>query len=103
MSQRESPMMSSMSSCSAGLTGIVAIELRVEVAREDFDVTRLVHDLRRRVVLGVDPRCRGDDLGCADQSALLAVEELAHPPVEASTWNRVHSFGPQRATGEPGS
>ena len=62
--------------------GVVALELGVEVAGEDLDVPGLVHDLRRRVVLRVDPRHGLDDLRRADECPLLAVEELAHPPVE---------------------
>ena len=40
----------------------------------------LVHDLGGRVVLGVDPGDRLDDLGGADERALLAVEELGQGP-----------------------
>ena len=65
-----------------GVDGVVAFELRVEVAGEHLDVAGLVHDLGRRVVLGVDPRRRDDDLRRAEQRALLPVEELAHAPVE---------------------
>ena len=60
---------------------IVTRELLVEVLGEDLDVARLVHDLGRRVVLGVDPRDRLDDLGRAEQRALLAVHELRQQPV----------------------
>ena len=51
-----------------GVDRVVAVELRVEVAREDLDVTGFVHDLGRRVVLGVDPRRRRDDLRRADRA-----------------------------------
>ena len=65
-----------------GVDRVVAVELRVEVAREHLDVARFVDHLRGRVVLGVDPRHGLDDLRGADERALLAVEELAHPEVE---------------------
>src|SRR3546814_17700492 len=60
-----------------------ALELRVQVLGEHLDVTGLVHHLGGRVVLRVDPRHRLHDLGGADESALLAVEELAQRPVVA--------------------
>ena len=59
----------------------VAVELLVEVAGEHFDVAGLVHHLRGRVVLRVDPRHGLDDLRGAHQRALLAVEELAEHEV----------------------
>ena len=62
--------------------GVVTVELGVQVASEHLDVARLVHHLRRRVVLRIDPRGGDHDLAGAQQGALLAVEELAHPPVE---------------------
>ena len=55
---------------------VLAAELLVEVAGEHLDVARLVHHLRRRVVLGVDPRHGLDDARRAQQRALLAVHEL---------------------------
>ena len=55
---------------------VLLAELLVEVAREHLDVARLVHHLRRRVVLGVDPRHGLDDARGAEQRALLAVHEL---------------------------
>ena len=60
---------------------VVTRQLRVEVPGEHLDVAGLVHHLRRRVVLGVDPRHRLDDLRGADQRALLAVHELRQRPV----------------------
>ena len=60
---------------------VVTRQLRVEVAGEHLDVAGLVHHLRRRVVLGVDPRDGLDDLRGADQRALLAVHELGQRPV----------------------
>ena len=51
-------------------------ELLVEVAGEHLDVAGFVHHLRRRVVLGVDPRHGLDDARGAEQRALLAVHEL---------------------------
>ena len=60
---------------------VVTRELLVEVAGEHLDVAGLVHHLRRRVVLGVDPRHGLDDLRGADQRALLAVQELRERPV----------------------
>ena len=60
---------------------IVAGQLGVEVSGEHLDVAGLVHHLRRRVVLGVDPRHRFHDLGRAQQRALLAVHELRQLPV----------------------
>jgi hypothetical protein len=64
-----------------GVDRIVARQLLVEVLGEHLDVPGLVHDLGRRVVLGVDPRHRLDDLCRADERALLAVEELGQRPV----------------------
>ena len=55
---------------------VLAAELLVEVPREHLDVAGLVHHLRRRVVLGVDPRHGLDDARGAQQRALLAVHEL---------------------------
>ena len=83
MSQRLSSMMSSSSSLQVGVDRVVARQLGVEVLGEDLDVAGLVHHLGRRVVLGVDPRHGLDDLGRADQRALLAVHELAERPVLA--------------------
>ena len=60
---------------------VVARELGVEVLGEHLDVASFVHHLRRRVVLRVDPRNGLDDLGGAEQRALLAVHELAQRPV----------------------
>ena len=62
---------------------VVTRELLVEVPGEHLDVAGLVHHLRRRVVLRVDPRHGLDDLRGADQRALLAVEELRERPVLA--------------------
>ncbi len=64
-----------------GVDRVVAGQLLVEVLREHLDVPGLVHHLRRRVVLGVDPRNGLDDLRGADERALLAVEELRQRPV----------------------
>ena len=64
-----------------GVDRVVARQLLVEVPGEHLDVAGLVHHLRRRVVLGVDPRHRLDDLRGADERALLAVEELRQRPV----------------------
>ncbi len=55
---------------------VLPAELLVEVAREHLDVPGLVHHLRGRVVLGVDPRHGLDDARGAQQRALLAVHEL---------------------------
>ncbi|CAB4712876.1 unannotated protein [freshwater metagenome] len=41
----------------------------------------LVHDLSRGVVLGINPRNSLNNLGRADQRALLAVHELTQAPV----------------------
>ena len=82
MSQRESRDDVVDQELERGVHRVVAVELRVEVPGEHLDVAGLVHHLRRRVVLGVDPRDGLDDLRGADERALLAVEELAHPPVE---------------------
>ena len=60
-----------------------AAELLLEVAGEDLDVAGLVDDLRAGVQLGVVPRHGLDDLGRAEQRALLAVEELARRPAAA--------------------
>ena len=60
---------------------VVARELVVEVLGEHLDVAGLVHHLRGRVVLGVDPRHGLDDAGGAEQRALLAVHELREQPV----------------------
>ena len=54
----------------------LARQLLAQVLGVDLDVARLVHDLGGGVVLGVDPRHRVDDLGRAEQRALLAVHEL---------------------------
>ena len=83
MSHRLSLMMSSSSIRRCVLTWILAAELLVEVAGEDLDVAGLVDDLGAGVQLGVVPRHGLDDLGGADQRALLAVEELAEAPVAA--------------------
>jgi hypothetical protein len=48
----------------------------VEVAAEDLYVARLVHGLRARVVLGIDPGHTRHELGGHDQSTLLTVKEL---------------------------
>ena len=81
MSQRLSPTMSSRSSPRWALTRVGARQLLVEVLGEHLDVAGLVHHLGGGVVLGVDPRDGLDDLGGADQRALLAVHELAEHPV----------------------
>ena len=52
---------------------VVARHLGVEVPREHLDVPRLVDHLGRRVVLGVDPRDRLDDLGGAQQLSLIHI------------------------------
>ncbi len=62
---------------------VLAAELLVEVAGEDLDVAGLVDDLGAGVQLGVVPRHGLDDLGGAQQRALLAVHELAEAPVAA--------------------
>jgi hypothetical protein len=64
-----------------GVDGVVPGALVVEVLGEHLDVAGLVHDLGGRVVLGVDPRHRLDDPGRTQQRPLLAVHELAQPPV----------------------
>ncbi len=56
------------------------LELLVEQAGVGLDVPRLVHDLGRRVVLGVHLGHLLHDLGGADQRALLAVQELRELP-----------------------
>ena len=76
MSQRLSARMSLSSDCRFVVDLVLARQLLVEVLREDLDVAGLVHHLRRRVVLGVDPRHGLDDARGAQQRALLAVEEL---------------------------
>ena len=58
-----------------------AVELLVEVLGEDLDMAGLVDHLGGGVVLGVDPRNGFDDLGGAQQGALLAVHELRQAPV----------------------
>ena len=60
-----------------GVDLVLAAELLVEVAGEHLDVAGLVDDLRAGVQLGVVPRHGLDDLGGAQQRALLAVQELA--------------------------
>ena len=57
-------------------------ELVVQVPGEDLGVASLVHRLGGRVVLGVDPRHRLDDLGRRHHGALLAVHELAQHGLE---------------------
>ena len=57
-----------------------AAQLLVDVAVEDLDVAGFVHRLRRGVQLGVVPRHGLDDLGGAQQRALLAVQELRERP-----------------------
>jgi hypothetical protein len=64
-----------------GVDRVVARRAWCRGTGEHLDVAGLVHDLGRGVVLGVDPRDRLDDLGGAEQSALLAVHELAEGPV----------------------
>jgi hypothetical protein len=64
-----------------GVDRVVPVLLLVEVLGEDLDVAGLVHHLGGRVVLGVDPRHGLDDLGRAQQGALLTVHELAQRPV----------------------
>ena len=83
MSQRLSARMSSSSRREVRVDRVVAGQLLVEVAREHLDVAGFVHHLRRRVVLGVDPRHGLDDARGAEQRALLAVEELRERPVLA--------------------
>ena len=63
-----------------GVDLVAAAELLVEVAGEDLDVAGLVDDLRGGVELGVVPRHGLDDLGRAQQRALLAVQELRQRP-----------------------
>ena len=63
-----------------GVDRVGLLELLVEVPGEHLDVAGLVHHLGGGVVLGVDPRHGLDDLGGAQQRALLAVEELALGP-----------------------
>ena len=58
-------------------------QLGVQVLGEHLGVAGLVHRLRRRVVLGVDPRHGLDDLGRGHHGALLAVHELAQLGLEA--------------------
>ena len=58
-----------------------AAQLLVQVLGEHLNVACLVDHLGGGVVLGVDPRDGLDDLGGADQGALLAVQELAEAPV----------------------
>ena len=60
---------------------VVARELGVEVARENFNVTGFVHDLRCGVVLGIDPRHRLDNLRRTQERTLFTVHELAQHPV----------------------
>ena len=64
-----------------GVERVVASELGVEVLGEHLHVAGLVHDLGGGVVLGVDPRHGLNDLGRADEGALLAMHELAEAPV----------------------
>ena len=66
-----------------GVDRVVPRQLVVEVLGEHLDVAGLVHHLGRGVVLGVDPRHGLDDLGRAQQRALLAVHELRQRPVLA--------------------
>ena len=66
-----------------GVDLVVAAELLVDVAGEDLDVAGLVDDLRGGVELGVVPGHGLDDLGGAEQRALLAVHELAEAPAPA--------------------
>ena len=77
MSQRESVSTSSINAPEVRVDRIAGRHLLVEIAPEHLDVTRLVDHLRRRVVLGVDPRHGLDDARGTQQRALLAVEELA--------------------------
>ena len=64
-----------------GVDRVVPRQLLVEIAGEHLHVPGLVHHLGGGVVLGVDPRDGRDDLGRAEQGALLAVEELRQRPV----------------------
>ena len=85
-----------------GVDRVVAVELGVEVLGEDLDVAGLVHHLGGGVVLGVDPRHGLDDLGGADQRALLAVHELAERSSSGTPCRAaVHSLSPQLANGVP--
>ena len=81
MSQRLSARMSLSSDFRFGVDPVLARHLLVEVLGEHLDVAGLVHHLRRRVVLGVDPRHRLDDPRGAQQRALLAVQELGQQRV----------------------
>ncbi|CAB4710282.1 unannotated protein [freshwater metagenome] len=66
-----------------GVHLIAAAELFVDVAGEHLDVACLVDHLSGGVQLRVVPRNGLGDLCCADQRALLAVEELAECPPTA--------------------
>ena len=79
MSQRLSRSTWSISSCSGGGHRIGDAEL-LQQALVALDVARLVDHLGRGVELGIDVRHLGDDLGGADQRALLALHELADLP-----------------------
>ena len=59
---------------------ILVAELLLDEAAIDLDVARLVHHLRRAVLLALVPGHAVDDLRRREQGALLAVQELAELP-----------------------
>jgi hypothetical protein len=59
---------------------VLDAELLLDEAPVHLDVARLVHHLRRAVLLRLVPRHRVDDLRGREQRALLAVQELAELP-----------------------
>ena len=77
MSQRESSSSAVIWASRHGTHRIRLADLGPQVPGEDLGVAGLVHRLRGRVVLGIDPRDRLDDLGRREHGALLAVHELA--------------------------
>ena len=75
-SQRLSRIVASSSSLSDLRDRPLPFHLLAHVAAEHLDVARLVHRLRARVVLRLDPRHAADQLRGHDHRALLAVQEL---------------------------
>jgi hypothetical protein len=63
-----------------GVDRVGEVQLVAQVAGVRLDVARLVHHLGGGVELGVEVGDGLDDLGGADQRALLAVEELGELP-----------------------
>ena len=83
---------------------VAGLELLVEVAAEHLDVAGLVDHLRRRVVLGVDPRARSRRCGrCRSARPARRAGTGSRGARRSPSCSATISASPQLRTGEPGS